>query len=262
MTINYKVVGDGIPVIILHGWSLDHQAMFSCLEPVFQKKRGYKRFYIDFPGMGGSQALESIHNSDDMLKAILELIDLIIPDESFLLCGYSYGGYIARGIVHSRKSLVRGMMLIAPVIKAEYDQRILPHHQILMEDPTLISQLSSQEAAEFEPMAVVQGEQEWKRFQKEILLPSKKANAEWMNHIQQNGYGYTFNLDEGSQSFEFPALIITGRQDSVAGYEDAWEFIDRYPRATFAVLDMAGHNLQIEQPDLFEALVGNWLERA
>ena len=33
------------------------------------------------------------------------------------------------------------------------------------------------------------------------------------------------------------------------------------PRATYAVLDFAGHNLQIEQPALFNSLVENWLER-
>lgn len=34
-----------------------------------------------------------------------------------------------------------------------------------------------------------------------------------------------------------------------------------YPRVTFAVLDMSGRNLQIEQPDVFNSLVHNWLNR-
>ncbi len=34
-----------------------------------------------------------------------------------------------------------------------------------------------------------------------------------------------------------------------------------YPRATFAVLDTAGHNLQIEQPQVFNALASEWLDR-
>lgn len=54
---------------------------------------------------------------------------------------------------------------------------------------------------------------------------------------------------------------FTGRQDNVVGYHDAWRLIEDYPRATFAVLDMAGHNLQIEQPDVFNSLVDNWLNR-
>lgn len=32
--------------------------------------------------------------------------------------------------------------------------------------------------------------------------------------------------------------------------------LPHYPRAPFAVLDVAGHHLQIEQPVLFDALLG------
>lgn len=105
---------------------------------------------------------------------------------------------------------------------------------------------------------VVQGQTEWERFQNEILLPSKQTNHEFVNNIRQNGYGFTFDI---SFKLEHPTLIITGRQDNVVGYQDAWQLIEDYPRATFAVLDMAGHNLQIEQTDVFNVLVHNWLNR-
>lgn len=41
--------------------------------------------------------------------------------------------------------------------------------------------------------------------------------------------------------FENPTLIITGRQDRVTGYQDAWDLIENIPRATIAVLDRASH---------------------
>jgi pimeloyl-ACP methyl ester carboxylesterase len=47
----------------------------------------------------------------------------------------------------------------------------------------------------------------------------------------------------------------------MVGYRDAWEILENYPRSTFAVLDRAGHNLQIEQETLFNALVNGWLDR-
>jgi pimeloyl-ACP methyl ester carboxylesterase len=34
-----------------------------------------------------------------------------------------------------------------------------------------------------------------------------------------------------------------------------------YPRGSYVVLDRAGHNLQIEQPIVFNALVNEWLDR-
>jgi pimeloyl-ACP methyl ester carboxylesterase len=211
--------------------------------------------------MGRSHPLESIRNSDDILNVILQLIDQLIPNESFMVCGYSYGGYLARGIVHFRREFVHGMFLLAPAVPADADKRQLPDRQVLKNAPVLLSRLSPEDAAEFEHMAVLQGEREWERFHKEILLPSKKASSEFMARIRQNGYGFTFDVDADPLPFEHPALIITGRQDSIAGYQDVWDLMDNYPRATFATLDMAGHNLQIEQPDVFEVLVANWLQR-
>ena len=37
--------------------------------------------------------------------------------------------------------------------------------------------------------------------------------------------------------------------------------LEHFPRATFAVLDRAGHALPHEQPGLIRALVTEWLDR-
>jgi pimeloyl-ACP methyl ester carboxylesterase len=54
---------------------------------------------------------------------------------------------------------------------------------------------------------------------------------------------------------------VTGRQDSAVGYARAWEMLEQFPHATFAVLDRAGHALPHEQPELVRALVTEWLNR-
>ncbi|MGC9670528.1 alpha/beta fold hydrolase [Planosporangium sp. 12N6] len=66
---------------------------------------------------------------------------------------------------------------------------------------------------------------------------------------------------EGGAPFERPTLILTGRQDDSVGYVDQFALLPHYPRASFAVVDVAGHNLQIDQPALFDALVREWLDR-
>ena len=258
MSIYYKVIGEGYPIVMLHGWTLDHQVMYHTLEPIFKKQDGWKRIYIDLPGMGQSESQASIKNSDDILEAVLSLLNEIIPEQPFIICGNSYGGYIARGIVHIKKKQVRGLLLMAPMTIPESDKRNVPQQVIIKSDNNLISSLSPEDADEFVFMAVIQGQAEWERFRNEILIPSKKTNYEFLDEIRQNGYGFSFNI---SSEFEYPTLIITGRQDNVVGYHDAWSLIEHYPRATFAVLDMAGHNLQIEQPDIFNTLFHNWLER-
>jgi pimeloyl-ACP methyl ester carboxylesterase len=67
--------------------------------------------------------------------------------------------------------------------------------------------------------------------------------------------------DAHPEPFPQPTLHITGRQDHVVGYTDAWSPLDHYPRASFAVLDAAGHNILFEQRDLCAALIADGLTR-
>ncbi len=258
MAIYHKIIGEGFPIVMVHGWTLDHQAMMHAMESNFKDRSGWKKIYIDLPGMGKSDAQPSIRNSDDMLEAVLELLDELIPDQPFIVCGYSYGGYMARGIVEARHDRVRGLMLLAPMVIPDTDKRELPQQIVLKKDPDLLSHLSSLEAEAFASMGVVQGKKEWERYRDDILLPSTQTNEEFVNRIRENGYGFTFEL---SQKLDYPTLFVTGRQDHVVGYQDAWRLIEDYPRATFAVLDMGGHNVQIEQENVFNSLVQNWLDK-
>lgn len=66
--------------------------------------------------------------------------------------------------------------------------------------------------------------------------------------------GVTKNYNDISSSDDM-------KQDSSVGYKDAINIMDYYPRGSFAILDIAGHNLQIEQPQLFSSLVNEWLDR-
>ncbi|WP_432844394.1 alpha/beta fold hydrolase [Dactylosporangium sp. CA-092794] len=85
------------------------------------------------------------------------------------------------------------------------------------------------------------------------------ADHEGIAHIERN-YALTGRPEE-SGPFTQPALFITGRQDHVVGYRDAWAVVGHYPRATFAVLDAAGHNTHIDQLDVTAALITEWLAR-
>ena len=58
-----------------------------------------------------------------------------------------------------------------------------------------------------------------------------------------------------------PTLVVAGRQDSTVGYVAAAELVERYPRATLAVLDGAGHALPHEQPEVMACLLSEWVAR-
>ncbi len=245
---------------MLHGFPVDHRLMKGCFEPIFRNLSAWKRIYVDLPGMGRSKA-SAINNADEMLEALIELLHAVVPDPPFAVAGESYGCHIARGILHKLHARVKGLLLICPVVYAESARRTLPPFIVRRRDDAFMKRLKSKEKGDFESIAVVQTEKTWKRFQKEIAPGLRRHDADFCNRFQQTGYGLSLNFDEPSTPFEKPVLILTGRQDQIVGHEDGWKLARTYPRASFAVLDCAGHNLQIEQPAVFNSLVAEWLDR-
>lgn len=258
--VNFVEKGAGTPVLALHGWSPDHRLMLGCMEPVFATRPGYRRLYPDLPGMGKSPASASVASSDDVLDAVMDFVDDAVGDEPFLLVGESYGGYLARALTRARADQVLGLALICPVgVALEHAQRRVPDRQVLRPDPELMSSLDGRTAEQFAEVSVVQTPETLRRFRDEILSGLDLADTVAMARIRER-WRLTDDPNAGAP-FERPTLILTGRQDDAVGYLDQLPLLSRYPRASFAVLDVAGHNLQIEQPELFDALMLEWLGR-
>jgi pimeloyl-ACP methyl ester carboxylesterase len=256
----YETYGTGTPIILLHGFSSDHRLMKGCMEPLFTRQSGWQRIYLDLPGMGQTPGGESIKSTDDMLDVVIDFIDAVIPGQPFLLAGESYGGYLSQGVVHHKFEQVAGMALICSGVIMERSQRDLPPRTVMVENPALLAELDPADAEAFASMAVVQDQYTWERFRDELLSGAKIADEAFLQKISQR-YSCSLAVGKFPQPFPRPVVLLAGRQDHIAGYRDAWRILENYPRGTFAVLDRAGHNLQIEQPQLFNALIDEWLDR-
>jgi len=264
LDVYYEVVGEGMPVVMVHGMGVDHRTMTGCMEPVLQaRKEGWKRIYFDLPGMGRTQGADWIVNSDDMVRFISQFIDTVVPGERFLLVGESYGGYLARAVIRERPQDVAGLLLIAPLAVADDAKRDLPPGSVFNREDAVRETLDPEGQQFLDLFLVDQTERNWVRFEEEMLSGFQTGDSQFQAKIRSRiaAYELSYNVDDLPQPFEKPTLIVTGRQDCLAGYRDQWNFLENYPRATFVVLDKAGHGLQIEQATLFNALVHEWLDR-
>jgi pimeloyl-ACP methyl ester carboxylesterase len=262
LTFDYEIIGSGKPVIMVHGFGVDREVMRGCMETIFKERPGWKRIYFDLPGMGKTNGAKWIKNSDDMLDVTRKLIKKLCPGEKYLLVGESYGGYICRGIVYKEPGDVLGMILICPLAVPDDSKRDAPKPRILNRDTSLYETLSPYEKRMFDLMVSVQTKRIWDRFNKEMMSGWQKGEYEFLTRIRKiPNYAFSFTVDQLPVLFDKPSLIFTGRQDAGVGYRDIWNFLEQYPRATFVVLDMAGHALQIEQETLFNALVHDLLDR-
>ena len=258
LSMHYRIEGSGLPVLMLHGRPTDHEAMVAAFEPIFEARTGFQRIYVDLPGMGLSHGGSWICSNDDVLAVMLAFVDEVVGERPFLLIGFSYGGYIARGILHQRAWQVAGMMLLVPAM-GRGAERILPEHRIFGQDTAQLAQYPQPFADMFASILVVHEAAIIAR-QGEILGGLQRADPAKMALLGEN-YQFSFPVDTPSAPFEEPVLIVTGKFDSVTGYEQAGELAKAFPRATYIVLDRAGHAAHMEQPALFNLLTHEWLDR-
>lgn len=258
--IHYEIIGEGVPVLMLHGWSVDRDLMKGCLEPIFSRTSGkYRRIYLDLPGMGQSKAGDSVRNADHMLDAILAFVDQVIPGEHLLLAGESFGCFLARGFLRLRSEWIDGLLLICPCVIPGAIPRDVPLLRVLRFEKDYFDTIRDEEKNGFLSFHAVQTHDVYTRYKTDIEPAFSRYDRDFLDNRLDGSFSYP--LEDLPVPFDKPALILSGRQDHMVGYKNPFRLTEDYTRATFVALDMAGHNLQIEQKDLFEVLVQDWLQR-
>lgn len=264
ITIHYEIRGTGRPLLLLHGASLDHRHMMTDMEPIFAAKDGWQRIYVDLPGHGKTVAPDTLNTQDQLLDLLLQFIDIVIGQQRFVVAGCSYGGYLAQGIVSSRGSQVAGLFLNVPATHLDRERRTLPAPIKILEDPQLVREAEQVDARAGEVIKsqVVQHRSVLEWWMNNSRPAKESFDEDFLDKIYEpENRDLSLPICPLSNPFPAPTLILVGKQDTSVGFEDQWQLMNSYPRATFAALDRAGHLLSVHQPLLFRALVTEWLAR-
>lgn len=256
----YLAKGEGTPIVLIHGWSADHRYLVADLEPVFARRAGWRRIYLDLPGHGRTPAPPWLESQDQMLSIVSDFVDAVLPDRPFAIVGSSYGGHTALGLMRQLPERVLGACLIVPDLPAPDGSRSPEPVTVVHPDPASLGQLAPDE------LWMLEGLVTHERWMVEELrahdMPAyRQADYEFLRRLDDR-YQATGVAGRPGPAFNRPSLILTGRQDATTGFRAAWRLVDELPRASLAVLDLAGHQLgRIERPAAFHALVADWLER-
>lgn len=88
--LNYKIIGDGNPVVFLHGF-LESNFMW---EEIIPELPMIKAICIELPGHGESQLLSENLSLPSIANAVKQTLDSLAIN-SFSIVGHSLGGYVA-----------------------------------------------------------------------------------------------------------------------------------------------------------------------
>lgn len=244
--LNYEIVGTGFPVYFFHGMSQDSTSMIENYEPFMTT--GIKRIYLDLPGMGDSQDVSLVHNSDDVLRLVIDFINQITGDQKIAICGHSYGGYICLGLLDKLGSKIESAFLTCPVVHADKENRDISAHKNIIQEKLETTDSNYQK---FLGMNVLINLKAWDNYQKAIIPGANKFNLAFWNQIKAS-HNYSFSFEKelvaDLNSNNSDVTILLGKNDQIVGYRDQLELLNPANEIQITVLNDAGHNLFTDRP--------------
>ena len=110
-TASYSVAGEGLPVVLLHGWALGQHTYRGVSETI--AAQGCQVIAPAMPGFGGTADLPGDSFSlRGYAQWVADLLDTLQIEEPAVMLGHSFGGGVAVRFAHDFRSRVRSLVLV------------------------------------------------------------------------------------------------------------------------------------------------------
>jgi esterase len=254
MNLHFEAVGEGPPLIILHGLlgSADNWRSMS-------RRLGahYKVFAIDLRNHGRSPHSD-IFDYDVMTADLREFMEQQALRRIMLL-GHSIGGKVAMQFALDYSEQVDRLVIvdIAPKPYELSERYILEALRSL--DLTRYKSFADVDAALAEE---VSGES-LRQFLLKNLARDENGRLRWKAHLEAIDRNYD-KLARGvgpERTFDKPTLFIRGGRSNYIGDDDVPLIRQIFPQADIATLPEAGHWVHVDLPEEFFQTVLNFLNR-
>ncbi|MFA9557923.1 alpha/beta fold hydrolase [Evansella sp. AB-rgal1] len=245
MKLNYKVDGEGAPIILLHGWGANIQAF----SPVHNHLAKHHKVYtLDLPGFGESEEPPKQWGTEEYTDFLHDFIQKL-QIENPILMGHSNGGRIsifyAAKYGNVKKVILVDSAGIKPKRKLEYYLKVYTYKAAkqMLKLPGL------------------------NRYSDEILskVKSKMGSTDYKNvsGVMQQTMVKVVNedLQHLMPSVKVPTLLIFGENDTATPVSDGKLMERLIPDAGLVVLKNAGHFAYLDQLHQFLVIVDKFLEK-
>jgi pimeloyl-ACP methyl ester carboxylesterase len=229
----YTRHGKGQPLVLLHGFPLDHY-IWEELVPLLENK--FDLILPDLRGFGESTTVDTPYTMDDFASDIAGLLDSLGIQKT-AIAGHSMGGYVALAFARLFPDRVTGLGLVASQTLADAPERKEGRYK------------SAAEVAEKGIGGVV-----------DTMKPKFTNNADLQAYVRkvmerQKPTAYIGALKAMAErqdstslsaSMDYPVVVIHGEADVLIPFERAREVKDALPHTHLAGLPGVGHLPMLE----------------
>ena len=270
-SVNYVDQGHGEPLLLVHGFPLDH-SMWQRQIDFFQSN--FRVICPDLPGFGASEPMSgfgeltagvksagdseslSMESLADWLVAFLNAIACVEPVN---YCGLSMGGYIGWQFWRRHPSRLKSM--IAANTRAANDDELVRRARHMAAAQVRVSGAQPVADAMIKKLFYLAGDQD----PLEIEYIAKVHQTIFTTDpgvISAGQIGMSQRVDATGWLSEIaiPMLFIGGEFDSITPPAEMQSNATAANNAPFETIPAAGHLTPLEQPDAFNLSVGQFLE--
>ncbi|MBN1484209.1 MAG: alpha/beta hydrolase [Chloroflexia bacterium] len=249
--IHYEVLGQGEPVLFLHGWMGSWRYWWATMENVAEHFRTYS---FDFWGFGDSDKQAEGHNIDEYVEQVVRFLDGMGIARTRLV-GHSMGGMVALKMalaypervvrVATAGAVIEGSAL-APLLKLTSNQLIAR----FFVRRTLVTSIWTRLMQNIRSG--------WRRWFQEVVDDSAKGSQEAILGSVRSMR--RTDLRPELASLKVPALIIHGSEDDIVDPDQAEIFEQIHvPMAQVVVMENCRHFPFMDDPQTFNRILLDFL---
>ena len=232
--VDYFVAGAGEPVLYLH--SAGGVRMTAALEGLADKFRVYVPI---LPGFDGTPTLESVGSMSDLAGLAENFIAAAIGDKCDVM-GHSFGGWVAAWLAVTAPERIDLLVLQAP---AGFRQ---DGEGGMVDDPAELRRLMYAHPENLPPET------------KPVEMLAQ--NREMLPHYR-GGTAMDADLAARLGDIQSLTLILHGTLDGVIPESSPRLLKERIPHSHLIYVYDAAHNIEVDQPERFSDVVGDFLAR-
>jgi 3-oxoadipate enol-lactonase len=221
--------------------------------PVFAER--FRTIVLDTRGTGRSPVPAEPYGIEDLAEDVAAILD----GRAAHVVGFSMGGYVALTLALSRPELVRSLVL-AGTGAGGPDRIPRPAHVREAFEEALL--LPPEEARRMTmPYTLSPGWPEANPGRFEEILAATLEYPTPIETVKAHMAACYRFYDEGVEveRIDVPALVVHGSEDLIVPVENGRMLARRLPNARYGELEGRGHNLMLEDPEAFNALVLDFL---
>ncbi len=236
LSVHYQRIGEGRPLVLLHGWSCDWQIW----QPVIQSLAAdYQLILPDLPNFGSSAETPQVWSSQDYAQWLSGFIQKLKLDK-YYLGGHSLGGKIAaQYATNSARTQPQPEKLV--LIDSAGLPDLLPWPRRLQKKLLKAIPIPLKELV---PTKLKYKFLKWTHTATDHFFADNHQKAILEKIVEEN-------IAQSLPKIEVETLIIWGRHDLATPLEHGQEFNRLIPKSLMVVFDNSQHFPFIDEPDKF-----------